>query len=177
MFNYKNINNFKTLKYNPSINYIMKTMLTAVLLVALSSFGFIADKTFVWKKYKLQITVPDDFRVSKNTDNDFEMKGDGMELMMHIFEEDIAAGDMDEAVIEGANAMKLQEIDAEHQIEGDGLDGYYVEGYKDGHRVMFAGMIDPKSQTNFFLVIIFDDKDKQAEADALEILENVVSLN
>lgn len=155
----------------------MKTLLTSVLLITLSSFGFIADKTYVWEHYKLQITVPDDFKVSKNTDNDFEMKGDGMELMMHIFEQNIAVDDMDEAVIAGAKAMKLQEIDAEEQIEGDGLDGYYVEGFKDGHRVMFAGMIDPKSHTNFFLIIIFADKDKQAEADALEILESVVSLN
>ena len=155
----------------------MKTLLTFVLLITLSSFGFIADKTYVWEHYKLQITVPDDFKVSKNTDNDFEMKGDGMELMMHIFEQNIAVDDMDEAVIAGANAMKLQEIDAEHTIEGDGLDGYYVEGLKDGHRVMFAGMIDPKSHTNFFLIIIFDDKDKQAETDALEIIEHVVSLN
>ena len=155
----------------------MKTLLTSVLLITLSSFGFIADKTYVWEHYKLQITVPDDFKVSKNTDNDFEMKGDGMELMMHIFEQNIAVDDMDEAVIAGANAMKLQEIDAEHTIEGDGLDGYYVEGLKDGHRVMFAGMIDPKSHTNFFLIIIFDDKDKQAETDALEIIEHVVSLN
>jgi hypothetical protein len=155
----------------------MKTLFSSFLLFTLSSFGFITDKTFVWEHYKLQITVPDDFRISKNTDEDFEMKGDGMELIMHVFEEDISKDDMDDAVIEGANAMKLQEIDAEHQIEGDGLDGYYVEGYKDGHRVMFAGMIDPKSHTNFFLVIIFDDKDKQAEADALDILENVVSLN
>lgn len=155
----------------------MKILLTFVLLITLSSFGFIADKTYVWEHYKLQITVPDDFKVSKNTDNDFEMKGDGMELMMHIFEQNIAADDMDEAVIAGAKAMKLQEIDAEHTIEGDGLDGYYVEGFKDGHRVMFAGMIDPKSHTNFFLIIIFDDKDKQAETDALEIIEHVVSLN
>jgi hypothetical protein len=84
---------------------------------------------------------------------------------------------MDEAVIEGAKSLKLTEIDAEEQIEGDGLDGYYVEGYKNGKRVIFAGMIDPKSRTNFFLVIVFNDRDKQAEADAEEIVENVISLN
>jgi hypothetical protein len=154
----------------------MKTFFTSLVFIAFCSFTFVADKTYVWQKYKLQITVPDDFKITKNDDHDFEMKGDGMELMMHIFEENIAVDKMDEAVIEGANAMKLEAIDAEHTIEGDGLDGYYVEGLKDGHRVMFAGMIDPKSRTNFFLIIIFADRDKQAESDAVDILESVMSL-
>lgn len=154
----------------------MKTLITALAFIVFSSFTFIADKTYVWEKYKLQITVPDDFKVTKNTNTDFDMKGDGMELMMNIFEKNISVDDMDEAVIAGANAMELEAIDAEETIEGDGLDGYYVEGLKDGHRVMFAGMIDPKSRTNFFLIIIFADRDKQAEEDALEILESVVSL-
>lgn len=155
----------------------MKTFFTALAFIAFCSFTFIADKTYVWQKYKLQITVPDDFKILKNDDHDFEMKGDGMELTMHIFEKNIAVEDMDDAVIEGAKAMKLDAVDAEEVIEGDGLDGYYVEGLKDGHRVMFAGMIDPKSRTNFFLVIIFADRDKQAEADAVDILESVTSLN
>ena len=133
----------------------MKNLIIAVAVIAFSSFTFIADKTYTWEHYKLEITVPDDFKVVKNTDNDFEMKGDGMELTMHVFEKNIAVEDMDDAVIAGANAMKLEEIDAEQTIEGDGLDGYYVEGLKEGHRVIFAGMIDPKSRTNFFLVIIF----------------------
>ena len=154
----------------------MKNLIIAVAVIAFSSFTFIADKTYTWEHYKLEITVPDDFKVVKNTDNDFEMKGDGMELTMHVFEKNIAVEDMDDAVIAGANAMKLEEIDAEQTIEGDGLDGYYVEGLKEGHRVIFAGMIDPKSRTNFFLVIIFADRDKQAEADAEEILESVRSL-
>ncbi len=154
----------------------MKNFIVAIAFIAFSSFTFVADKTYVWDKYQLQITVPDDFKITKNNDHDFEMSGDGMELMMHIFEKNIAADDMDDAVVEGANAMKLEAIDAEHQIEGDGLDGYYVEGLKDGHRVMFAGMIDPKSHTNFFLVIIFADRDKQAESDAVDILESVMSL-
>lgn len=154
----------------------MKNLIIAVAVIAFSSFTFIADKTYTWEHYKLEITVPDDFKVVKNTDNDFEMKGDGMELTMHVFEKNIAVEDMDDAVIAGANAMKLEEIDAEQTIEGDGLDGYYVEGLKEGHRVIFAGMIDPKSRTNFFLVIIFADRDKQAEADAEEILESVKSL-
>ena len=112
----------------------MKTFFTALVFIALCSFTFIADKTYVWQKYKLQITVPDDFKILKNDDSDFEMKGDGMELTMHMFEKNIAVEDMDDAVIEGAKAMKLDAVDAEEAIEGDGLDGYYVEGLKDGHR-------------------------------------------
>jgi hypothetical protein len=155
----------------------MKTLIVSVLLIALSSFGFIADQTYTWEQYKLQITVPDYLKVKKNTADEFVMEGNGMDLSMDIFEQNIGKDEMDEAVIEGAKSLKLTEIDAEEQIEGDGLDGYYVEGYKNGKRVIFAGMIDPKSRTNFFLVIVFNDRDKQAEADAEEIVENVISLN
>ena len=100
-----------------------------------------------------------------------------MELSMYVFEKRISKDDMDDAVIKAATEMELTEIDTQYEIEGDGLDGYYVEGFKDGKRVMFAGMIDPKSRTNFFMVITFNDRDKKAEADAEAIVQSVRSLN
>ena len=155
----------------------MKTLLVSVLLIALSSFGFIADQTYTWEQYKLQITVPDYLKEKKNDGTEFEMAGKGMELSMYVFEKRISKDDMDDAVIKAATEMELTEIDTQYEIEGDGLDGYYVEGFKDGKRVMFAGMIDPKSRTNFFMVITFNDRDKKAEADAEAIVQSVRSLN
>jgi hypothetical protein len=48
-----------------------------------------------------------------------------------------------------------------------------VDGFKDGSRIMFAGMLDPRTQTNFFIAIVFDDEDTQAEEDALGILNSL----
>ena len=128
------------------------------------------SQTYVWDDYKIQITVPDDFKVVRNNSENFEMKGDGMELFMDVFEKDITKEDMDDATIAGAKTMKLTAIDAAHELSTNGLEGYYVEGEKDGDRVMFAGLIDPNSHTNFFTAITFDDEDKTAEADALRIM-------
>ncbi|MFN3851610.1 MAG: hypothetical protein ACK4NY_19385 [Spirosomataceae bacterium] len=150
----------------------MKTKLFYLFIfAALSSFTL--DKTYVWDKYKLQITVPDDFKVTKNTNEDFEMSGEGMELAMSIFEGDITLEQMDEATLEGAKSMKLTEVDAAHAVKSNGLEGFYVEGFLEGERVMFAGMIDPKSHTNFFIAITFGDDDKTAEEDALKILNSI----
>jgi hypothetical protein len=154
----------------------MKKSIFILVFIAFCSFSFTSDKTYIWEKYQLSITVPDDFRVKKNTNEEFEMKGEGMELMMSIFEENVSLDEMDDATLEGAKEMKMTEIDAAHKVQSNGLDGFYVEGFLSGSRVMFAGMINPKNHTNFFVVIIFDDEDKNAEADALEILNSIKPL-
>jgi hypothetical protein len=132
-----------------------------------------AQKTYVWKTYNIQVTVPNDFRVKVNTDKEFDMKGDGMELSMLIHEENVAIEDLDDAAIAGAKAMKLQELDAAHQVKINEFEGYYVEGFKDGDRIIFACLGNPNSHTNFFIAITFDDEDKTAEEDALEILNSL----
>lgn len=148
------------------------------LVVALTSFNneAKAQKVFEWKDYKLQITVPNDFRIRKNTSETFEMKGEGMELIMNIVEEDITLEDLEEATIAGADEMELDEIDEATEVSSNGLKGYYVEGVKDGSRIMFAGMLDPRTQTNFFIAIVFADDDDQAEEDALGILNSIKRL-
>lgn len=165
------------LKSKNQINYLMKNFLAAVLFIIISSFGFITNQTYTWEEYNLEITVPDYLKEKKNDGEDFEMEGRGMTLGMYVFEEKITKDQMDDAVIKAATEMELKEIDTQYEIEGDGLDGYYVEGYKNGKRVVFAGMIDPKSRTNFFMVITFNDRDQKAETDAEAIVQSVRSLN
>lgn len=151
----------------------MKKFLITLAFLTLMIGSTFGQKNYVWESYNIQITVPDDFKVQKNTAKEFDMKGAGMELSMLIHEENVAIEDLDDAAIEGAKAMKLQEIDAAHQVHINEFEGFYVEGFKDGHRIMFACLGNPKSHTNFFIVITFDDKDKVAEDDALEILNSL----
>lgn len=149
----------------------MKKLL--IIFAVLGTLSASAQKNYVWKQFNIQITVPDDFRVKKNTAKEFEMKGEGMELSMLIHEENVAIEDLDDAAIAGAKAMKLQELDAAHQVKINEFEGFYVEGFKDGNRIMFACLGNPNSHTNFFIAIIFDDEDKTAEEDALEILNSL----
>lgn len=151
----------------------MKTFILNTLLLVLVAVSGFSQKNYVWKQYNIQITVPNDFKVVKNTSKEFEMKGEGMELSMLIHEENVAIEDLDDAAIEGAKAMKLQEIDEAHQVKVNEFLGFYVEGFKDGNRIMFACLGNPKSHTNFFIAIMFDDEDKVAEEDALEILNSL----
>lgn len=149
-------------------------LVVALLVTSLSSFTNVLDKTFYWEQYNIEITVPRDFKVVKNTKNEFEMVGDGMELFMYIWnQKSVGVDDMDEATIEVAKEMNLQEIDEEEAFKNGDFAGYYVEGFKDGDRVMLAGVVDLQSRTNFFLVITFDDKDAEAEKEAIKILENI----
>ncbi|MCU0327151.1 MAG: hypothetical protein MUF45_18275 [Spirosomaceae bacterium] len=100
----------------------MKKLL--IIFSILSTLDASAQKNYVWKQFNIQITVPDDFRVKKNTAKEFEMKGEGMELSMLIHEENVAIEDLDDAAIEGAKAMKLQELDAAHQVKINEFEGF-----------------------------------------------------
>jgi hypothetical protein len=142
-------------------------------ILLISSGSALLSRTFVWDHYKLQVTVPDDFVVAKNTDEEFEMTGEGMVLVMEIFEQSITIDELDDAVKQGAAALKLEAVDDEHELDFNGLEGYYVEGILKGNRVMFAGLMDPYSNTNFFISLTFDDEDKNAEASALRILSSI----
>ncbi len=153
----------------------MKIKLFGLLIFAtLCSFNL--DNIYVWEKYKIQITVPDDFKVTKNTDEDFEMVGDGMELSIGIFEGSISLDDLEEATIAGAKAIKMTEIDQAHETKINQLEGFFVEGFLDGDRVMFAGLLDPRTKTNMFVAITFADDDKNAEDEAFKILNSLKRL-
>ena len=80
----------------------MKKVLFTLVISTLLAFSAAAQKTYTWDTYHIQITVPRDFRVLTNTNHDFDMKGDGMELSMHIFEKNVAIDDLDDATIAGA---------------------------------------------------------------------------
>ena len=146
------------------------------LLIFTTLCSFNLDNIYVWEKYKIQITVPDDFKVTKNTNEDFEMVGDGMELSIGIFEGSISLDDLEEATIAGAKAIKMTEIDQAHETKINQLEGFFVEGFLDEDRVMFAGLLDPRTKTNMFVAITFADDDKNAEEEAFKILNSLKRL-
>ncbi len=116
--------------------------------------------------------MPDDFEVVKNTNEEFEMEGDGMELAISIFAEKITLEELEEATVAGAEAIKMTEIDQAHETKINQLEGYYVEGFLDDHRVMFAGLMDARTKTTLFVVITFADDDANAEEEAFKIINS-----
>jgi hypothetical protein len=100
------------------------------------------------------------------------MAGDGMDLAISIFAEKITLEELAEATVAGAEAMKLTEIDQAHETKINQLDGFYVEGFLEDHRVMFAGLMDQRTKTTLFVVITFADDDENAEAEAFKIINS-----
>lgn len=153
----------------------MKKLLAGFIVLTMLSFSSIFEQTYEWEHYGLEITVPDDFKVTKNTENEFDMKGVAMGLHMYVYEEDITVEEMDEAVVAVASKLQMTELHEATGIEGDGLDGFFVEGTRKDKRVVLAGMIDPKSHTNFLMLITFYDDDNVAVEDAVDIINSVKS--
>jgi len=84
----------------------------------------------------------------------------------------ITLEELAEATVAGAEAMKLTEIDQAHETKINQLDGFYVEGFLEDHRVMFAGLMDQRTKTTLFVVITFADDDENAEAEAFKIINS-----
>lgn len=55
----------------------------------------------------------------------------------------------------------------------NGLKGAYVEGYKDGDRIVLLGFIDPSSETKFFATITFGDDDFVAKDEAVRMITSI----
>lgn len=144
-------------------------LVTGFLFLAItSSFG---QDDFEWGN--IAFTLEEDFEIIKNGRKKFEAAGGGLEILVLPFEDDgIDEDDITDFTAHIAINMDLEEIDAAQEINLNGLEGAYVEGYKDGDRVFLLGMINPDSNDNFIAIVTFDDDDSDAEEEALDILSS-----
>ncbi|HAY71151.1 MAG TPA: hypothetical protein DCX89_04615, partial [Saprospirales bacterium] len=61
-------------------------------------------------------------------------------------------------------------------IEFNNFEGAYAEGVSDGVKVFIMGLIDPDSDTNFFIIISFLDEDENAIEEAINICTSIERL-
>ncbi len=153
------------------ITCMLKTI--ALLSCLLIGSALHAQTEWTWESYGVKITLPQDFKVTQNTDNEFSASGRGMEFYMFIFEQDISLEEMGDATLQAAAEAELDELDDIVDISTRSFKGKMVEGYKDGARAVFAGLINPNNHTNFFVLIMFDDNDVNAENKAVAILKSI----
>ena len=134
-----------------------------------------AQQEYVWEKYKMGITLPNDFKVITNTDDEFECDGDGMHLYVYIYEDEkVDFKQMVKETREIAKKLKFDVTDEVHDFkDDDGFEGRYVLGLKDGRQIMLCGMINTQSAANFWVAIEFEDGDHTAEKDGLAILHSI----
>ena len=127
-----------------------------------------------WAHHNIIFTLKSDFKEVTNTADEFTAAGDGMEFGIFPFNDSsIDHSNITTYTIQIAKSLKLEQLDDVDVIEMNGLQGAYVEGYKEGVRIIVLGFIDPDSDTNFFATITFGDSDNVAEEEAVEILKSI----
>ncbi|OWY22833.1 hypothetical protein C7N43_23585 [Sphingobacteriales bacterium UPWRP_1] len=147
-----------------------------LLLLFAASFSVNAQKYFdyEWSKYNLAFTLAEDFKEVTNNDSEFTAVGDGMEFAVFPFNDaSVDHSDMTKYTLSVAGSLEMQELDDVDVLDLNGLEGAYVEGYKDGDRVILLGFIDPTSETNFFALITFGDDDNVAEDEAVKMISSL----
>jgi len=132
------------------------------------------DYDYEWSHYNLVFTLAEDFKMVTNTADEFTAKGDGMEFGIFPFNDpNVDHSSITAYTIEIAKSIHLEELDDVDLVELNGLKGAYVEGYKEGSRLIVLGFIDPQTSTNFFATISFKDDDEVAEQEAIRMLKSL----
>jgi hypothetical protein len=153
------------------MKYWFKIQLVALL--ALISFSVSAQTDWEWSQYHIAFTLADDFKPVKNTGEEFTAKGDGMDFSIFPFnDQEVDHSSIADYTVEIAKSVELEQVDDADVIQINGLEGAYVEGFKEGLRVVLLGFIDPESDTNFFAVITFADDDEEAEKEAIRMIKS-----
>lgn len=133
-----------------------------------------AQQVYTWDEYGISFTLADDFKETVNNIDEFSATGDGMELAIIPFkDESINDEDINAYTMSIASSLKLQRVDDVSVIDINGFKGGYAEGVLDGAKIFIMGLIDPDSDTNFFVIITFLDQDENATAEAVNICTSI----
>ena len=132
------------------------------------------DWDYEWEHHHISFTLAEDFKTVTNTADEYTAKGDGMEFAIFPFaDETIDATDIIAYTTAVGKSLKLEQLDDADVLELNGLEGAYIQGYKEGDRIILVGFIDPLSATNFFALITFGDNDAVAEDEAVRMLKSI----
>jgi hypothetical protein len=151
------------------------TMKTFVLYFALfiSAVTVQAQQNYVWDEYGISFSLADDFEEVFHNYEEFSAVGDGMEMAIIPFkDETIDDSDITGFTMQVAASLQLDRIDDVSVIKLNGFKGGYAEGVLNGEKIFLMGLIDPKSDTNFFVIITFLDNDQNAIDEAVNICKS-----
>lgn len=145
-----------------------------VVLFIFSSFMTFAQQNYNWEEYGISFTLADDFKETVNNMEEFSATGDGMELSIIPFKDNtIDDSDITTYTMAVAASLNLERIDDVNTINVNGFKGGYAEGAQNGTKIFVMGLIDPNSETNFFVMIVFQDEDANAVEEAINICKSI----
>lgn len=133
----------------------------------------IAQQKYTWDEYGISFTLADDFQEVVNNIDEFSAVGDGMEFaIIPFYDESIDNNDITSYTMSVAASLELDRIDDISVIKLNGFKGAYAEGVLGGEKIFLMGLIDPDSDTNFFVIITFLDNDQNAIDEAVNICKS-----
>jgi len=133
-----------------------------------------AQQEYTWDDYGIAFTLSDDFDELENNEEEFSAHGYGIELSIFPFaDESIDEMDITTFTMSIAASLELSEIEDINIIELNGFKGGYAEGSLGGVSVFVMGLIDPDSDTNFFVLIGFENTDEEAFNKGVSICESI----
>lgn len=156
---------------------IIKNLILLTAFIGLFSNSLSAQQEFTWEEYGIGFTLADDFSETVNNIEEFSATGDGMEISIIPFKDNtIDDSDITTYTMAIAASLKLERIDDINTIDVNGFKGGYAEGVQNGVKIFVMGLIDPESETNFFIMIVFQDNDQNAIDEAINICQSIHKL-
>lgn len=154
----------------------MKTRIL-IFFMAMTAITSQAQQNYVWDEYGISFSLADDFEEVVNNIEEFSAVGDGMEMAIIPFkDETIDDSDITGYTMSVAASLELERIDDVNVIKVNGFKGGYAEGVLNGEKIFLMGLIDPDSDTNFFVIITFLDNDQNAIEEAINICRSFQKL-
>lgn len=157
---------------------MFKQLFFALFLFCFSNLQTIySQQEYTWEEYGIGFSLADDFKEKVNNIEEFSAEGDGMEISIIPFKDgSIDDNDITTYTMSIAASLKLGKIDDISKIDINGFTGGYAEGVQNGIKIFVMGLIDPDSETNFFITIVFQDKDENAIEEAINICKSIHKL-
>ncbi len=129
------------------------------LLAVLFSVGTLfAQDDYTWDAHGVGFSVPSDFIVQSNADNEFSASSGDVYLSIASWEdESVDKEGLEDAAVDAALELNLDELTDADELEIDVFVGYYVEGAKNGLNAFIATLLDTESDTNIVVIIVYKD--------------------
>lgn len=133
-----------------------------------------SQQEYAWEAYNLSFTLDDDFEETSNNYEEFSASGNGIEFSILPFIDDtIDEDDITTFTMSIAASLELDQLNDISIIELNGFKGGYAEGHMDGALIFIMGLIDPDSDSNFFVILGFDNEDEEAFDKAVNICQSI----
>lgn len=155
----------------------MSRLFYSLVCVLFLSVSVTAQQEYVWEEYGIGFSLADDFEEVVNNADEFSAVGDGMEMAIIPFQDgSIDNNDITAYTMAVAASLELDRLDDVSVIKLNGFKGGYAEGVLSGEKIFLMGLIDPNSDTNFFVIITFLDNDQNAINEAVAICKSFYKL-